>query len=91
MYTFGPTFRAEKSLTRRHLAEFWMIEPEMVFCDLEDDMRCAEEYTRYCCAYLLEHCRCGRGGGRLAGALGTDVAKKQRRKVQVRLRGSLIR
>lgn len=47
MYTFGPTFRAENSNTSRHLAEFWMIEPEMVFADLDDDISCAEEYIRY--------------------------------------------
>ena len=57
VYTFGPTFRAENSHTARHLAEFWMIEPEMAFCGLEDDMTCAEEYVRYCCTHLLTHCR----------------------------------
>eukprot|EP00879_Flechtneria_rotunda_P014346 GHRR01014986.1.p1 GENE.GHRR01014986.1~~GHRR01014986.1.p1 ORF type:complete len:573 (+),score=204.73 GHRR01014986.1:186-1904(+) len=57
IYTFGPTFRAEDSHTSRHLAEFWMIEPEMAFCDLEDDMRCAEDYVRYCCRFVLERCR----------------------------------
>ena len=46
VYTFGPTFRAEKSNTSRHLAEFWMIEPEMAFADLRDDMACAEDYLR---------------------------------------------
>eukprot|EP01024_Parvocaulis_polyphysoides_P013867 TRINITY_DN15495_c0_g3_i2.p2 TRINITY_DN15495_c0_g3~~TRINITY_DN15495_c0_g3_i2.p2 ORF type:complete len:291 (-),score=45.08 TRINITY_DN15495_c0_g3_i2:265-1116(-) len=56
VYTFGPTFRAENSNTGRHLAEFWMIEPEMVFCNLEDDMKCAEDYVQYCCRYLLTHC-----------------------------------
>ena len=53
----GPTFRAENSHTARHLAEFWMIEPEMAFCDLTDDMACAEDYVRHCCAHLLAHCR----------------------------------
>eukprot|EP00798_Chlamydomonas_sp_ICE-L_P002360 gene2360-8668_t len=57
IYTFGPTFRAEYSFTARHLAEFWMIEPEMAFCDLNDDMQCAEDYVRYCCKFLLDNCR----------------------------------
>ena len=57
VYTFGPTFRAENSHTARHLAEFWMIEPEMAFCTLDDDMACAEDYVRYCCQYLLDHCK----------------------------------
>lgn len=56
VYTFGPTFRAEKSNTSRHLAEFWMIEPEMAFADLYDDMACAEEYIKFCLQYVLEHC-----------------------------------
>jgi len=56
VYTFGPTFRAENSHTTRHLAEFWMIEPEIAFADIHDDMRCAEEYVQFCCNYLLEHC-----------------------------------
>lgn len=55
VYTFGPTFRAENSNTSRHLAEFWMIEPELVFADLNDDMRLAEDYVRFCCQYLLDH------------------------------------
>ena len=49
VYTFGPTFRAENSNTTRHLAEFWMIEPELAFADLNDDMQCAEDYVRFCC------------------------------------------
>uniref|UniRef100_A0A7S0RKV4 asparagine--tRNA ligase n=1 Tax=Chlamydomonas leiostraca TaxID=1034604 RepID=A0A7S0RKV4_9CHLO len=57
IYTFGPTFRAEMSYTGRHLAEFWMIEPEIAFCDLKDDMQCAEDYVRFCCKFLLDNCR----------------------------------
>eukprot|EP00744_Colponema_vietnamica_P002406 GILI01003780.1.p1 GENE.GILI01003780.1~~GILI01003780.1.p1 ORF type:complete len:721 (+),score=269.62 GILI01003780.1:54-2216(+) len=56
VYTFGPTFRAENSHTSRHLAEFWMIEPEMAFADLEDDMECAESYLKFCLTYVLENC-----------------------------------
>ena len=56
VYTFGPTFRAENSNTSRHLAEFWMIEPEMAFADLNDDMDCAESYLKYVLKYTLEHC-----------------------------------
>lgn len=55
VYTFGPTFRAEQSLTTRHLAEFWMIEPELAFADLNDDMQCAEDYLKACVSYLMEH------------------------------------
>jgi asparaginyl-tRNA synthetase len=55
VYTFGPTFRAENSNTSRHLAEFWMIEPEIVFADLNDVMDCAEDYTKYCVKYVLEN------------------------------------
>jgi len=54
VYTFGPTFRAENSNTARHLAEFWMIEPEMAFSDLEDDMNLAEEFIKYIIKYALE-------------------------------------
>ncbi len=56
IYTFGPTFRAENSNTPRHLAEFWMIEPEMAFCDLEDDMRLAEEFLKYVIQAVLDRC-----------------------------------
>lgn len=57
VYTFGPTFRAENSNTARHLAEFWMIEPEMAFYDLEDNMNLAEAFLRHCVSYILEHCK----------------------------------
>ncbi|HAD13123.1 MAG TPA: asparagine--tRNA ligase [Saprospirales bacterium] len=56
IYTFGPTFRAENSNTTRHLAEFWMIEPEMAFYDLQDNMQLAEEMLQYVIRYALEHC-----------------------------------
>lgn len=56
VYTFGPTFRAENSHTSRHLSEFWMIEPEICFADLADNMALAEDYVRYCAAYAIEHC-----------------------------------
>jgi len=56
IYTFGPTFRAENSNTTRHLAEFWMIEPEMAFYDLTDNMDLAEEFLKYLIEYALEHC-----------------------------------
>ena len=55
IYTFGPTFRAENSNTTRHAAEFWMIEPEIAFADLEDDMRLAEDMIKYIISYVLEH------------------------------------
>ena len=55
IYTFGPTFRAENSNTTRHAAEFWMIEPEIAFADLTDDMRLAEDMIKYIIAYVLEH------------------------------------
>lgn len=57
IYTFGPTFRAENSNTPRHLSEFWMIEPEMAFYDITDNMDLAEEFIKYCIAYALEHSR----------------------------------
>ena len=56
VYTFGPTFRAEKSYTQRHAAEFWMIEPEMAFADLNDDMDVAEEMIKYVIGYVLKSC-----------------------------------
>ncbi len=56
IYTFGPTFRAENSNTPRHLSEFWMIEPEMAFYEIEDNMDLAEEFIKYCINYALEHC-----------------------------------
>ena len=57
VYTFGPTFRAENSNTARHLAEFWMIEPEMAFSDLEDDMDLAEEFIKYIIKYVIDNNR----------------------------------
>ena len=56
IYTFGPTFRAENSNTPRHLAEFWMIEPEMAFYDINDNMDLAEEFIKYCVQYALDNC-----------------------------------
>jgi len=56
VYTFGPTFRAENSNTPRHLAEFWMIEPEMAFYDIHDDMDLAEDFLQYLVSYALENC-----------------------------------
>ncbi len=57
VYTFGPTFRAENSNTVKHAAEFWMIEPEICFADLNDDMDLAEEMLKYTFSYVLEHCK----------------------------------
>lgn len=56
IYTFGPTFRAENSNTPRHLAEFWMVEPEMAFYEIEDNMDLAEDFIKYLVRYALEHC-----------------------------------
>ena len=56
IYTFGPTFRAENSNTPRHLSEFWMIEPEVAFFDIEDNMALAEDFIKYCVNYALENC-----------------------------------
>ena len=57
IYTFGPTFRAENSNTPRHLAEFWIIEPEVAFNDITDNMDLAEDFVKYCIGYALENCR----------------------------------
>ncbi|GAA4273907.1 asparagine--tRNA ligase [Aquimarina gracilis] len=57
VYTFGPTFRAENSNTSRHLAEFWMIEPEIAFCDLDGNMDLAEDFIKYVIQYVLDHCQ----------------------------------
>jgi asparaginyl-tRNA synthetase len=57
VYTFGPTFRAEKSNTVRHMSEFWMIEPEIAFADLEDDMNLAEDLIKFCIEYVMENCK----------------------------------
>ncbi len=57
VYTFGPTFRAENSNTTRHLAEFWMIEPEVAFNDLEDNMDLAQDFIQYTLKYVLDHCQ----------------------------------
>lgn len=56
VYTFGPTFRAENSHTSRHLSEFWMIEPEIAFADLEMDINLAEDYLKYCVQFALDRC-----------------------------------
>ena len=56
VYTFGPTFRAENSNTRRHAAEFWMVEPELAFCDLAGDMDCAEAMLKYVIKYVMDTC-----------------------------------
>ena len=55
VYTFGPTFRAENSHTSRHLCEFWMIEPELAFATIQDDMDCAEDYLKFCLKYVLKN------------------------------------
>ncbi|KAA6337298.1 Asparagine--tRNA ligase [termite gut metagenome] len=57
VYTFGPTFRAENSNTPRHLAEFWMIEPEMAFYEIEENMQLAEDFIKYCLQWALDHCK----------------------------------
>lgn len=57
VYTFGPTFRAENSNTPRHLAEFWMVEPEIAFIEIEENMQLAQEFIQHCVRWALEHCR----------------------------------
>jgi asparaginyl-tRNA synthetase len=69
VYTFGPTFRAERSKTRRHLTEFWMVEPEMAFFDLNDDMDLAEDMVEYIVQYVLKTCQ------KELATLGRDVSK----------------
>ena len=71
VYVFGPTFRAEKSKTRRHLTEFWMIEPEVAFNDLDDNMVLAERFLEYTVQYVLEHCKAE------LETLGRDTTKLQ--------------
>lgn len=56
IYTFGPTFRAENSNTPRHLAEFWMIEPEVAFNEIDENMQLAEDFIKYCLQWALDHC-----------------------------------
>jgi asparaginyl-tRNA synthetase len=69
VYTFGPTFRAEKSKTRRHLTEFWMVEPEMAFFDLNDDMDLAEDLVEYIVQFVLKTCQ------KELSVMGRDVSK----------------
>ena len=57
IYTFGPTFRAENSNTPRHLSEFWMIEPEIAFYEIEENMQLAEEFIKYCIQWALDKCQ----------------------------------
>lgn len=85
VYTFGPTFRAENSNTTRHLAEFWMIEPEVAFNDLEDNMNLAETFVRYLVAYILNNNRAD------LEFLNQRLAEEEKQKPQVeRSENSLI-
>lgn len=92
VYTFGPTFRAEKSFTSRHLAEFWMIEPELAFAGMPENMQCAEQYMKFCITYCLKNCLddielCNKAmdktkcGGDLIKYL-TDIANSEFRKME---------
>ncbi|MBL7974112.1 MAG: asparagine--tRNA ligase [Candidatus Kapabacteria bacterium] len=72
VYTFGPTFRAEKSKTKRHLTEFWMVEPEMAYFDLNDDMDLAEDLVEYIVQYCLQTCQ------RELAVMGRDISKLEK-------------
>ncbi len=72
VYTFGPTFRAEKSKTKRHLTEFWMVEPEMAFFDLNDDMDLAEDLVEYIVSMCLKHCQ------HELAVMGRDISKLEK-------------
>ncbi|MBL7999961.1 MAG: hypothetical protein JNL32_15170, partial [Candidatus Kapabacteria bacterium] len=87
VYTFGPTFRAEKSKTKRHLTEFWMVEPEMAYFDLNDDMDLAEDLVEYIVQFVLRTCpqELAAMGRDVRGAAGHGAAELQR------LRGGLRR
>ena len=69
VFSFGPTFRAEKSKTRRHLIEFWMIEPEMAFCEFEESLQVQEEYVSYIVQSVLKNCHIE------LKTLGRDISK----------------
>src|SRR6476661_3789600 len=72
VFSFGPTFRAEKSKTRRHLIEFWMIEPEMAFCEFEDNLKVQEEYVSYVVQAVLKNCSIE------LKTLGRDISKLEK-------------
>ena len=75
VYTFGPTFRAENSHTSRHLAEFWMVEPEIAFATLEDNMVVAEAYVKFCVKSCLENCSGGKEAHQLSSCLSSSISK----------------
>ena len=85
VYTFGPTFRAENSNTSRHLAEFWMIEPEVAFNDLKDNMDLTESFLKYLCSYVMENCK-----EDLAFLSERDAQDQQQKPQQERAEMSLI-